>query len=75
MDAQRQLSKPRVQLGAPATVMVWPLLLQPQWMNGVSERVLVSHYENNNGGAVRPLNIIKSASRGPRLDTHPRRLM
>jgi len=69
MDAQRQLSKPRVQLGAPATVMVWPLLLQPQWMNGVSERVLVSHYENNS--AVRPLNIIKSASCGPRLDTHP----
>ena len=66
---------PPRQFAAPATVMVRPLLLKPQWMNGVSERVLVSHYENNNGRAVGPLNIIKSASRGPRLYTHPRRLM
>jgi hypothetical protein len=26
-------------------------LLKPQWMNGLSERLLVSHYENNYGGA------------------------
>ena len=50
--------------GAPGTVMVRPLLLKPQWMNGLSERLLVSHYENNYGGAVRRLNAI-----GQRLAT------
>jgi Fe-Mn family superoxide dismutase len=39
--------------------MVRPLLLKPQWMNGLSERLLVSHYENNYGGAVRRLNVIR----------------
>jgi superoxide dismutase, Fe-Mn family len=43
----------------PATVMVRPLLLKPQWMNGLSERLLVSHYENNYGGALRRLNAIR----------------
>ena len=38
--------------------MVRPLLLKPQWMNGLSERLLVSHYENNYGGALRRLNAI-----------------
>jgi Fe-Mn family superoxide dismutase len=60
MDAQRGLSIPPRQLGAPATVMVRPLLLKPQWMNGLSERLLVSHYENNYGGAVRRLNAIRA---------------
>jgi superoxide dismutase, Fe-Mn family len=60
MDAQRRLSMPPRQLGAPATVMVRPLLLKPQWMNGLSERLLVSHYENNYGGAVRRLNAIRA---------------
>src|SRR6516225_2608522 len=59
MNAQRQLSMSS-QLGAPATVMVRPLLLKPQWMNGLSERLLVSHYENNYGGAVRRLNAIRA---------------
>src|SRR5437868_10492403 len=36
------------------------LLLKPQWMNGLSERLLVSHYENNYGGAVRRLNAIRA---------------
>jgi Fe-Mn family superoxide dismutase len=40
--------------------MVRPLLLKPQWMNGLSERLLVSHYENNYGGAVRRLNAIRA---------------
>jgi Fe-Mn family superoxide dismutase len=40
--------------------MVRPLLLKPQWMNGLSERLLVSHYENNYGGAVRQLNAIRA---------------
>jgi len=39
-------------------VAIRPLLLKPQWMNGLSERLLVSHYENNYGGAVKRLNLI-----------------
>jgi hypothetical protein len=48
------------QLVTPGTVMVRPLLLKPQWMNGLSERLLVSHYENNYGGALRRLNAIRA---------------
>jgi Fe-Mn family superoxide dismutase len=43
---------------APRTLMVRPFLLKPQWMNGLSERLLVSHYVNNYGGALRRLNAI-----------------
>jgi superoxide dismutase, Fe-Mn family len=46
------------QFDTPGTVMVRPLLLKPQWMNGLSERLLVSHYVNNYGGALRRLNAI-----------------
>ena len=60
VDPQGRLSMPSRQLGTPATVMVRPLLLKPQWMNGLSERLLVSHYENNYGGAVRRLNAIRA---------------
>src|SRR5438105_14994320 len=42
------------------TVLIRPLLLKPQWMNGLSERLLVSHYENNYGGALRRLNAIRA---------------
>jgi Fe-Mn family superoxide dismutase len=45
---------------APGTVLVRPLLLKPQWMNGLSERLLVSHYVNNYGGALRRLNAIRA---------------
>jgi Fe-Mn family superoxide dismutase len=48
------------QFAVPGTVMVRPLLLKPQWMNGLSERLLVSHYENNYGGALRRLNAIRA---------------
>src|ERR1041384_3891828 len=41
-------------------VKVRPLLLKPQWMNGLSERLLVSHYVNNYGGALRRLNAIRA---------------
>src|SRR5436305_10094333 len=58
MDAQKPKS-PRP-LTEPQTVMVRPLLLKPQWMNGLSERLLVSHYENNYGGALRRLNAIRA---------------
>ena len=44
----------------PEYLPIRPLLLKPQWMNGLSERLLVSHYENNYGGALRRLNAIRA---------------
>jgi Fe-Mn family superoxide dismutase len=41
-------------------IAIRPLLLKPQWMNGLSERLLVSHYVNNYGGALRRLNAIRA---------------
>jgi superoxide dismutase, Fe-Mn family len=35
-----------------------PLACDPQRIKGMSERLLVSHYENNYGGAVKRLNAI-----------------
>ena len=35
-----------------------PLSLDPKSINGISEKVLVSHYENNYVGAVKRLNAI-----------------
>jgi Fe-Mn family superoxide dismutase len=60
MDVQKPLSVSPPQFAAPGTVMVRPLLLKPQWMNGLSERLLVSHYENNYGDAVQRLNAIRT---------------
>jgi superoxide dismutase, Fe-Mn family len=60
MDAQNPPSTFSRQFVAPGTVMVRPLLLKPQWMNGLSEQLLVSHYVNNYGGAVRQLNAIRT---------------
>jgi Fe-Mn family superoxide dismutase len=42
------------------TVGIRPLLLKPQWMNGLSERLLVSHYVTHYGSAVRRLNAIRA---------------
>src|SRR5437763_2468025 len=58
MGLQQPHSVSPAQFATPATVMIRPLLLKPQWMNGLSERLLVSHYENNYGGALRRLNAI-----------------
>ena len=58
MDVQTPPSSSFRQADAPATLAIRPLLLKPQWMNGLSERLLVSHYVNNYGGAVRRLNAI-----------------
>jgi Fe-Mn family superoxide dismutase len=59
MDVQKPLSSPSSrQFATPRTMTVRPLLLKPQWMNGLSERLLVSHYVNNYGGALRRLNAI-----------------
>jgi Fe-Mn family superoxide dismutase len=41
-------------------LQIRPFLLKPQWMNGLSERLLVSHYVNNYGGALRRLNAIRA---------------
>src|SRR3954466_15562978 len=57
MDVQ-QVSKSPWQSAVRGAVMVPPLPLKPQWMNGLSERLLVSHYVNNYGGALRRLNAI-----------------
>jgi Fe-Mn family superoxide dismutase len=37
---------------------VKPLACDPSAINGMSERLIVSHYENNYGGAVKRLNLI-----------------
>jgi len=60
MDVQKPLSTSSRQFATPGNAMVRPLLLKPQWMNGLSERLLVSHYENNYGGALRRLNAIRA---------------
>jgi Fe-Mn family superoxide dismutase len=60
MDTQKPLGISPSQFAAPGTVLIRPLLLKPQWMNGLSERLLVSHYENNYGGALRRLNAIRA---------------
>src|SRR6202140_2315433 len=60
MDVQKpRLISPR-HSATPAIVAIQPFLLKPQHMNGLSERLLVSHYENNYGGAVRRLNAIRA---------------
>jgi len=41
-----------------ASYSVKPLAFDPQKIKGLSERLLVSHYENNYGGAVKRLNAI-----------------
>src|SRR5439155_24954771 len=36
-----------------------PIAVRPWILNGMSERLIVSHYENNYGGAVRTLNAVR----------------
>ena len=36
-----------------------PIQVRPWILNGISERMIVSHYENNYGSAVRNLNAIR----------------
>jgi Fe-Mn family superoxide dismutase len=42
------------------TIEVRPLLFKPHRLNGLSDKLLVSHYENNYGGALRRLNAIQA---------------
>src|SRR4051812_21249329 len=36
-----------------------PIAVRPWTLNGMSEQLIVSHYENNYGGAVRTLNAVR----------------
>ena len=38
---------------------ITPIPVRPWTLNGLSERMIVSHYENNYGGAVRTLNVVR----------------
>jgi Fe-Mn family superoxide dismutase len=60
MDVEKPLFISPSQFTPPETPRVRPLLLKPQWMNGLSERLLVSHYENNYGGTLRRLNATRA---------------
>jgi Fe-Mn family superoxide dismutase len=44
-----------------------PIPVRPWTLNGMSERLIVSHYENNYGSAVRSLNVVRRELEG--LDT------
>ncbi len=48
-----------------------PIPCRPWTLNGLSERLIVSHYENNYGGAVRSLNAIRDDLRALDLATAP----
>jgi superoxide dismutase, Fe-Mn family len=44
--------------GAVMTYEMKPLSCDPAWLKGLSEKLIISHYENNYGGAVKRLNAI-----------------
>ena len=48
-----------------------PLPLDPARLNGLSEKLIVSHYENNYGGAVKRLNSISDQLQELGFDTTP----
>jgi superoxide dismutase, Fe-Mn family len=48
-----------------------PLGCDPQRIKGMSERMIVSHYENNYGGAVKRLNLINEQLPGLDFNTAP----
>ena len=56
--AATQSSVPTVSRSKPMTYVMKPLPFDPQKIKGLSEKILVSHYENNYGGAVKRLNSI-----------------
>ena len=39
---------------------ITPIPVRPWTLNGLSERLIVSHYENNYGAAVRTVNAVRS---------------
>ena len=51
-----------------------PIPVRPWTLNGLSERLIVSHYENDYGGAVRTLNAVRSELAGLGAGTPGHRL-
>ena len=51
-----------------------PIPVRPWTLNGLSERLIVSHYENDYGGAVRTLNAVRSELSGLGAGTPGHRL-
>ena len=53
------------------TYQMKPLGCDPQRIKGMSEKLIVSHYENNYGGAVKRLNLIEEQLAGLDFNTAP----
>ena len=53
------------------TYSMKPLGCDPQQIRGMSEKLIVSHYENNYGGAVKRLNLITEQLAGLDFNTAP----
>jgi superoxide dismutase, Fe-Mn family len=53
------------------TYVMKPIGCDPQHIKGMSEKLIVSHYENNYGGAVKRLNLIVEQQAGLDLNTAP----
>ena len=53
------------------TYAMKPLSCDPQHIKGMSEKLVVSHYENNYGGAVKRLNLIEEQLAGLDFNTTP----
>ena len=54
-----------------STYSMKPLRCDPQRIKGLSEKLIVSHYENNYGGAVKRLNLITEQLAGLDFNTAP----
>src|SRR4029079_9858036 len=52
-----------------------PLGCDPQHVKGMSEKLIVSHYENNYGGAVKRVNLIAEQLAGVNFNTAPNYLI
>jgi superoxide dismutase, Fe-Mn family len=55
----------------PATYAMKPLGCDPRRIKGMSEKLIVSHYENNYGGAVKRLNLIAERLAGLDFNAAP----
>jgi Fe-Mn family superoxide dismutase len=53
------------------TYQMKPLGCDPQRIEGMSEKLIVSHYENNYGGAVKRLNLIETQLAETDFNTAP----
>ncbi|MGY4594149.1 Fe-Mn family superoxide dismutase [Bradyrhizobium sp. GM22.5] len=53
------------------TYVMKPLSCDPSRIRGMSERMIISHYENNYGGAVKRLNLIEEKLTGLDFDNTP----